>query len=116
LTSRIELKGLKFFAYHGLYEEERKKGGWYVVDVSFNCDTTHAVLSDDITGTINYEEIYSIVKEEMAIGSKLIEHVASRIHNRITKEVQGISALRTTLKKLDAPLGGALEHVSITLS
>src|SRR5690349_1807919 len=116
MTSRIELKGLKFFSHHGLYEEETKNGGWYLVDVSFNCDTTQAVLNDDIEGTINYEAVYKIVKEEMVISSKLIENVAARIHHRLAKEIYGISELLITLKKLQAPLGGELDYVSITLS
>ena len=115
MTSRIELTGMKFFAHHGLYEVEREKGGWFSVDISFNCDATLAIEKDVIDGTVNYEEVYKIVKEEMEITSKLIEHVAGRIHNRIQKEIKGISKLTTKLYKLDAPLGGPLEHVSITL-
>ncbi len=115
MTSRIELKGMKFHAHHGLYEIEREKGGWFLVDVSFDCHTSLAIDKDEIDGTVNYEEVYNIVKEEMAIPSKLIEHVAGRIHQRIKKEVTGVLKLATKVYKLDAPLGGPLEHVSIQL-
>ena len=114
--TRIELTGMKFFAYHGLYDYEREKGSWFKVDVSFDCDATNAINSDSIQGTVNYEEVYKIVKEEMEISSKLIEHVAGRIHNRLQKEVKGLSKLVTKLYKLEAPVGGPLDHVSITLS
>lgn len=113
--SRIELIGMKFFAYHGLYDHEREKGGWFKVDVSFDCDASNAVQHDSIDGTVNYEEVYKIVKEEMEISSKLIEHVAGRIHNRLQKEVKGLSKLVTKLYKLEAPLGGPLDHVSIEI-
>lgn len=116
MDSRIELKGMKFFAHHGLYEEEREKGGWFAIDISFSCNASAAIEKDSIEGTVNYEEIYKIAKEEMATPSKLIEHIAGRIHDRIKKEVKGVLELTTKVTKLDAPLGGPLEHVSITLS
>jgi len=113
--TRIELKGLKFFAYHGLYDHEREKGSWFKVDVCFDCNATEAIKNDSIEGTVNYEEVYKIVKEEIEISSKLIEHVAGRIHNRLQYDVKGISGLVTTLYKLEAPLGGPLDYVSVTL-
>ncbi len=116
MSSRIDLKGLKFFAHHGLYDHERENGSWFKVDISFYCDASNAISNDNIDGTVNYEEVYKIVKTEMDISSQLIEHVAGRIHQRIIKEVKGVSKLQTTVYKLEAPLGGPLDHVSITLS
>lgn len=115
MRSRIDLKGLKFFAHHGLYDQEREKGSWFAVDIHFHCDIDIAMKKDDIAGTVNYEEIYRIVQEEMKISSKLIEHVAARIHLGILKEVKGVYQLNTTLYKLEAPLGGPLDYVSISL-
>jgi dihydroneopterin aldolase len=115
MTSNIELKGLSFFAHHGLYAEEREKGSWFKVDVSFFCNAVEAIKNDEITGTVNYEEIYRIVAAEMKIPSKLIEHVAGRIYNRIQTEVVGVNNLQITLYKLEAPLGGPLDYVSIHL-
>ena len=115
-TSRIELKGMKFYAHHGLYKEEKEKGGWFMVDISFECNAQEAIEKDSINGTINYEIIYSIVKQEMEVPSNLIEHVVGRIHHRIKKEVTGVLKLITTLYKMEPPLGGTLDHVSITLS
>ena len=112
---RIELSGLKFFAYHGLYGHERENGSWFKVDISFDCEAKNAIENDEIEGTVNYEEIYKIVKEEINISSRLIEHVAGRIHNRIIKDIKGVSKLTTKFYKLEAPLGGPLDHVSITL-
>lgn len=115
MTTRIELSGLKFFAFHGLYEEEREKGSWFKVDISFDCEAAQAIKNDSIEGTVNYEDVYKIVKEEIEISSKLIEHVAGRIHQRLQNEVAGLSGLITTLYKLEAPLGGSLDYVSVTL-
>jgi dihydroneopterin aldolase len=116
MKSRIQLSGMKFFSHHGFYEEEREKGSWFKVDIGFNCDASNAIDTDEIEGTVNYEEVYRIVQKEMEISAKLIEHVAGRIYHRLVKEVKGISQLTLTLYKLEAPLGGPLDHVSITLS
>lgn len=115
MTSIIELKGLKFFSYHGLYDYERKNGGWFKVDVIFNCDASNAIDNDSIEGTVNYEEIYKIVRNEMEVPSRLVEHVAGRIHKKITEDVPGVLQLLVTVYKLEAPLGGPLDHVSITV-
>ncbi len=115
MINKIELKGLKFFAYHGLYDYEKKNGGWFNIDVSFHCDASNAIENDSIEGTVNYEEIYKIVKEEMGVPSSLIEHVAGRIYKKITTNVIGVSQLSVTVYKPEAPLGGPLDHVSITI-
>ena len=115
MTNHIELKGLKFFAYHGLYDYERENGSWFKVDVSFDCDASNAIESDSIEGTVNYEEIYQIFKKEMEVSSKLIEHVGGRIYFKILSDVKGIVSLSVTLYKVEAPLGGPLDHVSITI-
>lgn len=115
MTHQIKLSGLKFFSHHGVYEEERTNGGWFVVDISFNCNASAAIDSDELSGTVNYENIYSIVQQEMLVPSKLIEHVAGRINRRILNEVEGLSNLIVTLKKLEPPLGGPLDSVSFTI-
>lgn len=115
MTSKIELKGLTFFAHHGLYAEEREKGAWFKVDVCFFCNAEQAIKNDELNGTVNYEEVYQIVEAEMKIPSKLIEHVAGRMYNRIQMEVAGVNHLQITLYKLEAPLGGPLDYVSIQL-
>jgi dihydroneopterin aldolase len=115
MTSKIELKGLKFFAHHGWYAEEREKGSWFKVDISFLCNALNAIKNDELAGTVNYEEVYQIVQTEMDIPSKLIEHVAGRIYNRIQNEITGVMNLQVILYKLEAPLGGPLDYVSISL-
>ena len=112
---KIELKGLEFFAYHGLYDHEREKGGWFKVDIGFYCEATAAIEQDKIEGTVNYEEVYQVVKQEMSIPSKLVEHVAGRIYRKLQQDIQGLTRLTVQVYKLEPPLGGRLEHVSITL-
>src|SRR5262245_57428368 len=103
MKGRIQLTGMKFFAHHGWYPEEREKGSWFSVDTSFDCDITSAVETDELSATHNYEEVYNIIKEEMNIPSKLIEHLVGRIHKRLL-QIPGIESLVVTVYKLEAPL------------
>lgn len=75
----IEVNGIRVFAYHGCLEEEGRIGSPYQVDVRVEGDLTEAERTDDLTATVDYGRVAAIVCEQMAIRSKLIEHVASRI-------------------------------------
>ena len=82
---KIELIGLEFFAYHGVYSEEQKTGNNFIVNLSVAGDFENAVGSDQLEGTIDYEKLYAVIADEMQTRSKLLEHLAGRILNRITK-------------------------------
>lgn len=96
----IEVNGIKLYAHHGCLEEEGKIGGHYEVDVHMRTDFSRAAKHDDLTLTIDYVVVNAIVKEEMAIRSKLIEHVGQRIVNRIQQEINGVEALRIKVTKI----------------
>ncbi len=111
----IEVNGIKLYAYHGCLEEEGKIGGHYIVDVSMTTDFTDAAHNDDLSKTISYVDINLIVAQEMAIRSKLIEHVGQRIYNRIYKETQNLHKLRVKVIKLCPPINGDVENSSIII-
>ena len=72
----IDVTGIRVYGYHGCLEEEAVIGQEYVIDVKIRCDFSKAILSDDLSHTVDYCTVYEIVKREMAIPSRLIEHVA----------------------------------------
>lgn len=112
----IELKGMQFFAYHGYYEEERIQGTDFLVDVQFEAPAQKAILEDSLEGTVNYEDVYQIVKEEMQITSKLLEHLAGRILAHLEDAFSEIRNINVCIYKMHAPIGGKLQHVCVTLS
>lgn len=111
----IEVNGIKIYAFHGCLDEEGKIGGNYVVDVMLNTDFTLGALQDDLQRTIDYVDVNRIVKEEMAVRSKLIEHVGHRIVERLKKELNGISALKVKITKITPPINGDVENVAIII-
>ena len=55
------------------------------------------------------------MKEEVGIRSKLLEHVCQRILNRIGEELTSVTYAKVKLSKLNPPIGGHVEKVSIIL-
>lgn len=111
----IEVNGIKLYAFHGCLTEEGKIGGNYLVDVSLQTDFTEAAITDELIKTVDYVDINKIVKEEMAIRSKLIEHVGQRIFGRIKKEVQNVDKLKIKVVKICPPINGDVENVAIII-
>lgn len=111
----IEVNGIKIYGFHGCLEEEAKIGGNYLVDVMLNTNFFNAAENDDLTQTIDYVDINKIVCEEMAIRSKLIEHVGQRIINRIKKEIKNITYLKIKVTKICPPINGDVENVAIII-
>ncbi|WP_077404388.1 dihydroneopterin aldolase [Cellulophaga omnivescoria] len=112
---KITVSTIKTYAYHGCLNEEALIGSDYSVNVTVNADLTKASVTDELVDTVDYVHINHIVKEEMAIRSKLLEHVAKRIIDRIFKEIPIVTESEVKVSKLNPPIGGDVEMVSITL-
>ena len=109
----ISIEKMEFYAYHGCFEEERKIGTWFSVDMSMEVDTSKAEMSDNLDDTVNYQAVYQVVKREMMVSSKLLEHVARRILTAVQKEFPAVSYAWIKIKKMNPPLGGKMESVSV---
>ncbi len=116
MTNAIHIEGIKVYAYHGCLEEEAKIGGNYIVDVFMQTDFTRAARTDDLGQTIDYCEVYELVKSEMAIRSKLIEQVGQRIYDNMWLRFPELTWLKVKVTKLLPPMNGDVERVSIEIS
>ena len=111
----VEVNGIKLYAFHGCLPEEEKIGGHYMVDVYMETNFSKAAVTDELSDTIDYVVINRIVKEQMAIRSKLIEHVGQRIINTIKSEVENIELLRVKVIKICPPINGDVNNVAIII-
>ena len=75
-STRLILNEMRFHAYHGVMEQEGLVGGDYLVSISVEADLSKAVRTDSLAYTVNYADLYELVKHEMDIPSKLLEQVA----------------------------------------
>lgn len=99
---------MEFYAFHGVYEEERKIGGKYSVDVFVFTNADEARQKDDLNGTVNYEKIYTAVKTNMQVPVQLIEHLAQKILVEVRSFVAKEDKIKIKIRKLQPPLGGVV--------
>ena len=112
----ILIEGIRLYAYHGCMKEEAAIGGNYIVDISIEADLKKASSSDRLNDTIDYVSVFEVVKKEMAIPSKLIEHVAKRILDRLKKKFPKTGYMQVKVAKLNPPVSGEVEKVSVLIS
>lgn len=110
----IKLKNIKVFAYHGCLDEEGKIGSDYRVDLTVKGDLSNSAKSDALSDTIDYVHLNKIVKEEMAIRSKLLETVAERILNRVLEEILLVQKVKVEVSKINPPIGGNVAMVTVS--
>ncbi len=113
---KIELTDIKVYANHGCLPQETIIGSDYLVDVSVEADLTKSTLTDNLEDTIDYVLINKIVKDEMAIPSKLLEHVAQRILQKMASEIPIMVKARVKVTKINPPIGGDVKGVSVALN
>ena len=90
----IRLDGLKIFAHHGVLPQERVVGAEFIIDIALKTDFSKAAETDDLSYTLNYAEIFNAIKQEMAVPSKLLEHVSRRIAERLFHEFGNLNEIR----------------------
>ena len=112
----IQVNNIKLYAFHGCLDEEAKIGSEYRVDVEVQADLKKSAKTDELVDTVDYVHLNYIVKEEMAIRSKLLEEVAQRILNRFFKELKKIKNAKVSVSKINPPIGGNVAEVVIILT
>jgi dihydroneopterin aldolase len=112
----IKVNNIKLYAFHGCLDEEAKIGSEYRVDVTVKADLKKSAKSDELEDTVDYVHLTHVVKEEMAIRSKLLEEVAQRILNRLFNELKMIRKAKVSVAKINPPIGGNVEEVVIILT
>ena len=115
MKSSISLHDIRVYAYHGCLEQEAQIGSWYGVDVTVWADFVTSIKSDRLADTIDYVRLNQIVKDQMAIRSQLLEHVAGRILQTIKTEFQGVISLEVEVAKINPPIGGDVAQVSVKI-
>jgi len=112
---RIALEGLEFHAFHGVYPHERESGNWFEVDIAVETDFSRAVHRDDITGTVNYETLFRMVKDEMEQPSKLLETVAGKLVDDVLRDFPEVTSVEFRISKLNPPIGGKCKKATVSL-
>lgn len=116
MIGKVALEGLEFHAYHGVYPHERSSGNKFEVDVFVETEFLDSAFQDDLTGTINYEELYAIVKTEMGKPSKLLETVGNAIAKQALSDFKEAKRVEVRISKFNPPIGGVCKRATVTVN
>ena len=115
IHQKVALRGARFFAFHGLYEEEQLIGSEFIVDVETEMEVFNDG-NDDIANTINYEQLYYIVSVHMKDRRDLLESVAHAILEHIRHDFHSVKNIRVCIRKMHPLLDGEVESSQVELA
>lgn len=115
METYILLENVEMYAHHGVFAQETLVGNLFVVNLKLKVDFGSASQSDDLDGTVSYASVFELVKKEMSVPSKLLEHVAGRIVRVLKNEFPKIEQIELKISKRNPPVGGQVEYASVII-
>lgn len=109
----ISLEEVEIHGRHGVMPQENRVGNTFRVSVSVDIPVDFDPSADNPDSTISYADIYDIVKEEMAVTSKLLETVAWRIADRLRRRWPVIIKGFVAIAKCPPPISGIIGNASV---
>jgi 7,8-dihydroneopterin aldolase/epimerase/oxygenase len=116
ILTTISVDAIHCYAYHGCLDAEAEIGGEYIVKVKVHANVSDAVNNDDLASTVDYVKVYDLVKHEMAIRSKLIEHVAGRILTAMFDSYAFADEITVEVTKINPPVNGSIGSATVTVT
>ncbi|WP_175628473.1 dihydroneopterin aldolase [Bacteroides acidifaciens] len=114
-SSYILLKEIRCYAYHGVAPQENLIGNEYIIDLKLKVDISKAAQTDEVVDTVNYAEVHQVIMAEMAVPSKLLEHVGGRIVEKLFQQFPTLEEIELHLSKRNPPMGADIESAGIEL-
>ncbi|MDQ7843493.1 MAG: dihydroneopterin aldolase [Armatimonadota bacterium] len=116
MTDRITLAGMRFFAYHGVLPEERRRGQEFLVDVEMAVDLRAAGRSDDPAQTVDYRRAYEAAKAVLeGPPRQLLETLAEEIAERLLA-LDRVEAVTVRLRKPSVRLAGPVAFSAVEIT
>jgi 7,8-dihydroneopterin aldolase/epimerase/oxygenase len=109
----IHLHNLKFFSHHGIHEEEKILGTAFEVNVEVEIKQNERI--DTIHQTIDYVQVYNMVKERMTIATPLLETVLEDLVSEIHQSSTLIKSIAVSIKKINPPIENFSGSVGVSL-
>ena len=110
----IELQQVRIHAFHGIYEEEKKTGSVYEINVKVFYEEGE-IAFNDVKNTVNYVSVLDIVKQRMQEPTGLLEQVAENIIVTIRERYSFITEVIISIYKLEAPVENFQGKLGVTM-
>jgi len=115
MLATVRLVNSVFYAHHGVMQEEHRIGGRFEVDVAMDLDVDAAAKEDDLTQTVDYERVYSFIKEVMLANKfYLIDKIAYTIAHEVLDHYSKGIGVDVTVRKPNPPVGGPCDRADVT--
>ncbi len=112
--SIIHLKGMEFYAFHGLYPEETQLGQKFIIDVDLYLNA-NSYAADSLDASVNYAEVYSLVQKTVTGNTyKFIEKLAEEIAQSILRDF-ACQRVNVEVHKPNAPVQGIIRDISVEI-
>ncbi len=118
MTDRIELRGLRVVAVHGVLAEERDRAQPFEVDLDLSVDLSVPGRSDDLADTVDYGALCDAVAAALGPPSaQLLEHLAQRAADAALDAAgRHGRAVTVTVRKLRPPVPLDLAAAAVTVT
>lgn len=116
MSDKIEIKGIKAFGYHGVFDFEKRDGQDFFIDLAIDIDLTAASNSDNLEDTVDYGLLSAIAKEAVEkLQFDLIERLAGFIGDTIKENFPTIEQVAVTVHKPSAPVKESVTDIAVTI-
>jgi dihydroneopterin aldolase len=119
VSDRIVLTNMRFQGRHGVEDDERARPQPFEVDVEVGLDLRAAGLTDDLSKTVDYGDLFEICRSVVEGPSRrLIETLAEAIAQSVLDQTvdRGVEEVVVRVRKPRAPLGGELDHAAVEIT
>ncbi len=111
----IQLNQLRFFAYHGIHEEEKILGNEFDLSLHVNYQPQQLPVVD-LEATVDYTVLYELVKKYMQVPTPLLETVVSQICKEVLEQFPSVLLVSCTLTKLHPPVAAIQGSLGVSLT
>jgi dihydroneopterin aldolase len=109
----ISLKGVRFWAFHGVFPEERVLGNWFTVNLAVEFTASQPIL--ELENTIDYGTLHQWLKEEMEIPTPLLEEIGERMVEKCKNRIPSLKKVQFEIQKQQPAIGLLSGNSSISI-
>lgn len=109
----IHLDHLLFRSFHGLHEEEQVIGNDFQVNLTVQYQPASVPITT-LDASINYVDLYELVKQRMNIPTPLLETIATEIATDILTQFSLAEQVSVSIYKLHPPISQFRGNVGIS--
>ena len=115
--TKITLKNMMVYGFHGVFEYEREQGQRFYLDVTMEVDASAAEKADEVGATVDYTSVYALVRREVEQKRfLLLEALGAHLAELLLSEWITINEVTVAIRKPAVPLPGQIDYVEVEVS